>query len=472
MKITDTAEYRSYICAHIPSGIAVRESTDSTVLLATSEADGQITFHDDLNLAEFQIVRKKDRETSFYLHFAINDEQRCVDLFNEFCRSLLEEKKQKNLNILLCCSSALTTSFFAEKLRAAAAALHLDYSFSAVPEESIYQEGFQYDMILLAPQVGYLLKKVRSALKDTPVLVIPTEIFGSYDSASCIRLIQDEMQSRQHTSSELAAYKILHTFTNDAVILTIVYTWNFRRTKILYRIYDHGIIIYRDYVLKPWQARGIEEFRDIIESAMQSCSRRIDAIGIAYIGMISDGKVSGISHYHDVDMRSMLEERYGIPVMIENNVNCAAMGWYAQQDRFQNIVFHSQPLGSLHGGQGIIVNGQLIRGFHSMAGEMVYTKYLGYPEEWGTFPQLWDPARTVELLGKVFTVDVGVIAPEVICCRSALAQDMSLIRAEMLKSVPEFAMPELIHIDDFESYIFIGIMILTLQDYHERRAEK
>jgi hypothetical protein len=311
---------------------------------------------------------------------------------------------------------------------------------------------------------------VRSALKDTPVLVIPAGIFGSYDVSACIRLVQDEMSTRQHSSSELAAYKILHTFTNDAVILTIIYTWDFRRTKILYRIYDHGAMVLSNYAIKPWQCRGIEEFQDIIESALQSWGRPVDAIGIAFIGRIIEGKVSGIHGYHDLDMRGILEKKYGIPVTVENNVNCAAVGWYAQQDQYRNIVFHSQPLGSFHGGQGIIANGQLIRGYQAMAGEMIYTDVLGYPEKWGSYPQLWDPKKTAELLGKVFTVNVGVTAPEAICLRSALVQDMNPIKEEMLKSVPAEVMPKLIHIDDFESYVFIGMMILTLQDYHERHA--
>ena len=52
----------------------------------------------------------------------------------------------------------------------------------------------QYDVILLAPQVGYQLDRVRLMLPGKPVVVIPTDVFARRDLAACMRLVTSAIE--------------------------------------------------------------------------------------------------------------------------------------------------------------------------------------------------------------------------------------------------------------------------------------
>jgi len=65
----------------------------------------------------------------------------------------------------------------------------------------------------------------------------------------------------------------------------------------------------------------------------------------------------------------VLRRRFAVPVLIENNVNCAALGemLYGAARNRQTFVFLQV---GVRIGLGIVLNGQLFRGFHGAAGEV------------------------------------------------------------------------------------------------------
>jgi predicted NBD/HSP70 family sugar kinase len=82
------------------------------------------------------------------------------------------------------------------------------------------------------------------------------------------------------------------------------------------------------------------------------------------------GDIPGLG---DRDLGSELEERLGLPVTLENDVNLAALGehWRGVAQGVDDFVFLSIGTGL---GAGIVLDGRLHRGRHGAAGELDYSR--------------------------------------------------------------------------------------------------
>ncbi|MFZ5828149.1 MAG: ROK family protein [Bacillota bacterium] len=72
--------------------------------------------------------------------------------------------------------------------------------------------------------------------------------------------------------------------------------------------------------------------------------------------------------WRDLQLRTLLEQSLGLPVYLENEANAAALGekWFGVGAEVPNLIYLSLGMGI---GTGVIVNGQLFRGSHGLAGE-------------------------------------------------------------------------------------------------------
>jgi glucokinase-like ROK family protein len=85
-------------------------------------------------------------------------------------------------------------------------------------------------------------------------------------------------------------------------------------------------------------------------------------------------------HWRELQLKKILTQRFNLPVIVENDVNLAAIGemWFGAGINAKDIVCISIGTGI---GAGIIQNGALQRGYHFSAGEIGYIvpgrQYLG-----------------------------------------------------------------------------------------------
>lgn len=82
-------------------------------------------------------------------------------------------------NILLMCSAGMSTSIMVKKMTEAAQKLQSDVTIKAIPEQALSENLAATDIILLGPQIRFLLDKVQMAAKDIPVRVIDTMDYGT-----------------------------------------------------------------------------------------------------------------------------------------------------------------------------------------------------------------------------------------------------------------------------------------------------
>jgi predicted NBD/HSP70 family sugar kinase len=108
------------------------------------------------------------------------------------------------------------------------------------------------------------------------------------------------------------------------------------------------------------------------------------ALGISSPGVVdrTSGRVTSLA-YNVVpeggfDPLEVIRDRFDLPVLVENNVNLAAVGekWFGLARGVSTMVFIAIGAGI---GMGIIIDDELVRGAHGAAGEICYLPLVGDP---------------------------------------------------------------------------------------------
>lgn len=135
-----------------------------------------------------------------------------------------------------------------------------------------------------------------------------------------------------------------------------------------------GVVVEGAVMVESHAAGGFDRSLAQLWSAIeQTLNSSVEAIGIAAPGPLDS--VSGVilnppnlPGWRDVPLARMVQERFGLPVRIENDCNAAALG----EARFGAGRGHSVMFYAAIGtgiGAGIVFDGKIFRGAHRFAGE-------------------------------------------------------------------------------------------------------
>lgn len=127
--------------------------------------------------------------------------------------------------------------------------------------------------------------------------------------------------------------------------------------------------------------RGPGAVLDGLCSALQAClargrgrKQRLLSIAVAAPGRVDAGsgvvlEAGNVFHWRDVDVRGHVEKRFGVPVLVDNDVNLAALGEMHSglAAGVQNFVLIRLSTGV---GAGLVLGGRLYQGTHWAAGEI------------------------------------------------------------------------------------------------------
>ncbi len=150
---------------------------------------GTISFYEGY-IIELVVEDTGTGETPFYIHFAIQDIQETkenVEIFFQF----LERKEEKRavldvsalrqtrpLRLLVSCSCGITSSYFALLMQEALDRAGAQIKVSAVCYTDVEKVQEEYDHILLAPQISYMLPEFQKRYGNK-VLAIDMVDFAS-----------------------------------------------------------------------------------------------------------------------------------------------------------------------------------------------------------------------------------------------------------------------------------------------------
>ena len=459
-------DYRKWIKEHQNTYYSINEISDNTIELKTDYGISTIQFTDidESTLVEFTIISLKDESIKFYLHFELKDIDHAKQLYQEMADSLLKLKEEKTLQVLLSCSAGLTTSMFAENLNDHAKMLGLDMHFEAVPYLNIYQKAEKYDVILLAPQIGYMLNRLQESLTDKQVLQIPTNAFASYDSLSVINFINDELKKYKVKDKKESVICHCQESTKSS-ILSLVMMPNTAQTRTYYRLYKGNAIIDSNLIIKP--SFDIYDLYDIIDTILLKHSH-IDLIGIAIPGIVDETEKMRYLEYQEdeVDIKNEFEKHYGIEILVSNNVNAAVMGFSLEHPEYSNILFHSQPFGYRAGGQGIMIDKKIVKGREGLSGEIKF-----FVERMQLSDKLdnlrWTQQGALELVCASLLPSLCIVAPQAVAIRSPMTPDMNEIKKKLSSFIPEYYLPEFYFIKEASPYMLDGITKLCI-DYLDK----
>lgn len=92
--------------------------------------------------------------------------------------------------IILCCSAGMSTSLLVTKMQAAAKAQGVEASIQAMSEADVKNHESEMDVLLLGPQVRFLLGKMKGKYEPMgiPVDVIPTVDYGTMNGPKVLAL--------------------------------------------------------------------------------------------------------------------------------------------------------------------------------------------------------------------------------------------------------------------------------------------
>lgn len=78
---------------------------------------------------------------------------------------------------------------------------------------------------------------------------------------------------------------------------------------------------------------------------------------------------TNLGHWHNLPLRSALEKRFGVPVRVDNDANACALAqrWLGAGRGLRDFVYVAAGSGI---GAGIVIDGELYRGAHDLAGEI------------------------------------------------------------------------------------------------------
>lgn len=456
-------DFQSWIKEQYNDDYQIVEDNESLIRLVTDygEATIRLTKIEQSTIVEFSIISKKDDSVKFYLHFELNDEAHAKQLYDEMVETLIGLKDEKTIRVLLSCSAGLTTSMFAENLNSVAGMLGLDYHFDAVSYLSIYEEVEKYDVVLIAPQIGYMLNRLKESLTDKLVLQIPTTVFASYDAPGALRFLQNELEEYYTNKTQEAQKHHTHCIEYENRILSIVISNNKAQTRIYYRLSDHCEIIDHNMIIKP--SLNVYDLYDIIDTVLLK-HQYVDMIGIATPGIVKDDQqLRNSPDEKIVDIKNEFEKKYGIKVLVCNNANAAVVGFSLEHPEYQNIIFHSQPFGFGVGGQGIISHGQIVTGRNGVAGEVRYFIHrMQFSDECAKLA--WTQEGVLELVTKSLLPSICIMGPEAIAVYSPMTNDMNEVRNKLLSFIPEDYMPELYSIKEVSPYMLDGLTKLCVND--------
>lgn len=193
--------------------------------------------------------------------------------------------------------------------------------------------------------------------------------------------------------------------------------------------------------------------------------KNIKVISIAVPGVISQtghlGEISlieGFHHFEGIHIAKELNEGLNVKVLIDNDVNVTAIGYYSNHKELSHLGFIYQPLEDL-AGAATIVNGQLQRGKHHFAGELSFLPFLTHEQQ---FEYIKTTEGRIQLLTMFIVTMIVMNDPDMICISCESLESIEPLLAEVRKYLPyNHLIPEIVLIGNIDQHIFKGLLEMS-----------
>lgn len=458
-------QYREWVLSNRIVGCTVTWQDNEHIRLATDNMFGEVSFFAQdgkPEIVKLSAMRQEDCVPTFCTRFELTDMLRAKELFLEMTEVLQKTDWRGTTRVLLCCQVGLTTALYEGRLREAFRVLSLNYDFSAMPLDKAIACGQKPDVVIIAPRSGYGHRDAARAFPHATVVEIPGEVFAQLDVDATLRLLLDAMSEgvrEAPVGKQLRMARPLDNSKNVMVVSVVNYT---RSTTIGCRVFCGGEIVYDSMVRK--RHVDFTDIKDVLATVRLDGLHveELDAVGITLPGIVNRASVSLPSDsVSDYDLGRALGKRYGIEVYVDNNSNAAAMGCYVSQNDYDSVVFHAQHTGMVACGEGVVVDGHLVKGRLNYAGDLMpLLGKLRFSEDPSEL--VWTCEGMREVVAAYLAAPICTVAPDAVYVSAALVSSMDALKEELAKTVPEGRIPPLVRVSDHRELIYLGELALCL----------
>jgi hypothetical protein len=217
---------------------------------------------------------------------------------------------------------------------------------------------------------------------------------------------------------------------------------------------------------------GLTSITECIEEIVEKYPK-INSIAIGVPGSVDNGRIFYIPGYEPLqnfDLKGFLENRFSIPVVIENDMNAAVLGYYDSKGIKKNnslIYLYSAQNGP---GAGIMVNGVVVRGSTNFSGEVSFVpqyddRNFGQALENGNRSKkaIISEENEIDAISRLVASFAAIINPHaIIFCDDEVSQfiiDQIVERSS--KYIPAEHLPDLLMSDWKQDYL-LGLQSLGL----------
>lgn len=236
----------------------------------------------------------------------------------------------------------------------------------------------------------------------------------------------------------------------------------------------------------------IERIFSVIDECINSSSTSI-GVGVPSVVDVEQGivyDVVNIPSWKVVHLKEILENRYKIPVLVNNDANCFVVGekYFGKARNYKNIVGVTLGTGL---GCGLIFNGKLYEGTNCGAGEFGNVPYLSHNVEYYCSGQFFTDEKKISALEafnkarkgdakamqmfEEYGFHLGVALksilyaydPEIIILGGSVSQSFDIFKDAMYHALQDFAFSNVlanlkIDISDLENSAIYGAAALPI----------
>ena len=288
---------------------------------------------------------------------------------------------------------------------------------------------------------GQIWTKNDLTYKTSLSLATTTNILQEMLKSHEIEYVSDSKSTGGRKSKEYQLYK------DYKHLLKIVLKKNKKSYEFIFEIIDlYDQIVYQ----KNYSSlKGtVEEFLKMLKKVLKK-DQEIAVICLSLPGVCDQGMID-LCDFEDFQNKNILEilkKEIKQKIIIENDVNCASIGFYHQYSHYQNSALIYQPAVD-YVGCGMIIQGKLYNGFSHFAGELRCLPFYDHLQQ----ERLLKDAPQ-ELLEKQIVTLCCVLNPEAIGICGDVLKDIQI----SLPTIPLKHQPQIIKINQLYKLIKEGL---------------
>ncbi|MEG1877321.1 MAG: ROK family protein [Lachnospiraceae bacterium] len=216
---------------------------------------------------------------------------------------------------------------------------------------------------------------------------------------------------------------------------------------------------------------GYFQIQEVLQTLLDKYPR-IAVISIGIPGIVNkDSFIEScdIEELKGLNLASYIKDDYGVPVILDNDMNLIAYGLYQQKHyKTQRSVVAISFFENICSGAGIVINGEVIRGRSNFAGEVSYLPLQ--PENSKRIKLPLAKMENAEIIARTVCAFITILNPDIIMLtgNSISINIMNSISEHCTRLIPEHHMPELTYAQITDSYYLSGLSEKALHFIHQK----